>query len=207
MKNPDEKITEAAKNKATHLDLSGSGLNKDPPELASLTNLTTLILARNQLTAIPPELASLTNLTKLDLADNQLTAIPPELASLTNLRKLSLAGNQLTAIPPELASLTNLTKLYLAGNQLTAIPPELASLTNLTVAEPRWQSSYDSSARNRRPRDEGDPLLFKPTGSIGATRMGLQIVAGRRGRGGKDMLVATTAGRGFPGGRIDDTRD
>ena len=56
----------------------GNQLTALPPEIAELTNLTTLNLSYNQLTTFPPEIAELTNLTKLDLRDNPLS-IPPEI--------------------------------------------------------------------------------------------------------------------------------
>ena len=106
-----------------------------PPELGSLSNLTSLYLSDNQLTgAIPPELGNLSNLTSLELGNSQLSGnIPPELGSLSNLRYLKLDYSKLTGhIPPELGSLSNLELLALGGNQLSgSIPPELGSLSNL----------------------------------------------------------------------------
>ena len=94
-----------------------------------------LNLFSNQLTGeIPPELGSLTSLTTLNLADNELTGpIPTELGSLTSLQVLVLWGNELTGtIPVELGNLTSLTTLDLGNNELTGpIPPELGGLTSL----------------------------------------------------------------------------
>jgi len=42
-----------------------------------------LNLSDNQLTSLPPEIAKLTNLTSLDLSRNQLTSLPPEITKLS----------------------------------------------------------------------------------------------------------------------------
>ena len=108
-----------------------------PRELGSLTNLQTLVLARNYsgLTGpIPPELGNLANLQALSLRENDLTGpIPPELGNLANLERLYLYENDLTGpIPPELGNLANLERLRLAANRLTGrIPAELGELSNL----------------------------------------------------------------------------
>ena len=139
-----EEVDDGGRVRVLHLDrnnLTGS----IPPELGSLTHLTSLRIQDNELTGpIPPELGALVNLTNLELSRNALTGrIPRELGSLTNLTNLHLGGNYLTgSIPPELGALTQLTSLYLgdnnpvyvSGNYLTgSIPPELGALTNLTT--------------------------------------------------------------------------
>ena len=73
--------------------------------------VTRLLLGRNNLVgSIPPELGSLSHLSTLFLAYANLTgAIPAELGSLGNLEQLYLNNNDLTGpIPPELGSLSRL---------------------------------------------------------------------------------------------------
>ncbi len=150
-----ERIEDAARTRATELNLFRMGLTELPPEIGKLTNVTELDLQQNRLTALSPEIVKLTNLTVLklgenrlmalspeigkltkltllDLQRNQITALPPEIGKLTNLTSLDLHRNQITALPPEIGNLTDLTSLYLHGNQLTALPPEIGKLTNLT---------------------------------------------------------------------------
>ena len=133
-----EDVDDGGRVRVLHLDrnnLTGS----IPPELGSLTHLTSLRIQDNELTGpIPPELGALVNLTNLELSRNALTGrIPRELGSLINLTNLYLGGNYLTgSIPPELGSMTHLRNLDLGGNNLTgSIPPELGALTRLVVLD------------------------------------------------------------------------
>ncbi|MDE0260724.1 MAG: M66 family metalloprotease, partial [Gammaproteobacteria bacterium] len=106
-----------------------------PPELGSLSGLTSLNLRANALAGpIPSELGNLAGLEELWLDGNRLEGpIPPELGSLARLRDLSLRGNALSGlIPPELGNLAGLEGLWLDGNRLEGpIPPELGSLAGL----------------------------------------------------------------------------
>ena len=133
--------------RVAHLDLGGRrdgetgewvshGLRGPiPPELGSLSGLTSLNLRANGLTGpIPPELGNLSGLEELWLDGNALTGpIPPELGRLARLRDLTLRGNAVTGpIPPELGNLADLEGLWLDGNRLEgSIPPELGSLARL----------------------------------------------------------------------------
>ena len=106
-----------------------------PPELGSLTHLTSLNLSGNDLNdPIPAELSGLASLKSLNLGGNGLTGpVPSELGNLDDLEFLSLWGNDLAGpIPPELGNLADLTHLDLAYNEITgAIPAELGNLANL----------------------------------------------------------------------------
>ena len=106
-----------------------------PPELGSLSGLTSLNLRANALAGpIPSELGNLAGLEELWLDGNRLEGpIPPELGSLARLKDLSLRGNALSGpIPSELGSLTGLEGLWLDGNRLEGpIPSELGSLAHL----------------------------------------------------------------------------
>ncbi|MEH1856413.1 MAG: COR domain-containing protein [Nostoc sp.] len=126
-------IEQAAKEKATELDLSDNQLSSLPPEICHLSNLTTLSLFNNQLSSLPPEIYQLSNLTELDLSDNQLSSLPPEISQLSNLTTLYLYNNQLSSLPPEISQLSNLTTLYLYNNQLSSLPLEICQLSYLTT--------------------------------------------------------------------------
>ena len=106
-----------------------------PPELGSLSGLTSLNLRANALTgSIPPELGNLADLEELWLDGNALVGpIPRELGNLAHLTSLSLSGNALAGpIPPELGNLAGLEGMWLDGNRLEGpIPPELGSLAHL----------------------------------------------------------------------------
>ena len=106
-----------------------------PPELGSLSGLTSLNLRANALAGpIPSELGNLAGLEELWLDGNALDGpVPPELGSLAHLRELSLSANTLDGpIPPELGNLAGLEGLWLDGNRLEGpIPLELGSLVGL----------------------------------------------------------------------------
>ena len=106
-----------------------------PPELGSLSGLTSLNLRANALAGpIPSELGNLAGLEELWLDGNALEGpMPPELGGLARLSELSLSGNALAGpIPPELGNLVGLEGLWLDGNALEGpIPPELGSLPHL----------------------------------------------------------------------------
>ncbi len=127
------KIKEAAREKATELNLSYNQLTNFPPEIGELKRLTALNLGGNHLTTLPPEITELKSLTLLNLWSNQLTNFPPAIAELKRLTALNLWDNQLTALPHKIGELTNLTMLSLSCNQLTTLPPEIGELKSLTA--------------------------------------------------------------------------
>ena len=106
-----------------------------PPELGSLSNLTSLVLSHNALSGvIPPELGELSNLRRLELSENYLSGeIPGEMGKLLNLGFLGLRSNNLTGVVPgEIRGLANLWALDLNENSLTGqIPTWLRELSNL----------------------------------------------------------------------------
>ncbi|MEH1861396.1 MAG: leucine-rich repeat domain-containing protein [Nostoc sp.] len=125
-------IEQAARVKATHLNLHNNQLSSLPPKFSQLSNLTTLYLHNNQLSSLPPEISQLSNLTTLYLDNNQLSSLPPEISQLSNLTTLYLDNNQLSSLPPEISQLSNLTELSLSNNQLSSLPPEISQLSSLT---------------------------------------------------------------------------
>ena len=120
----------------TSLNLRANALaGPIPPELGNLAGLEELWLDGNRLDgAIPAELGALASLEELWLNDNRLEdPIPPELGSLARLKSLSLSGNALEGpVPAELGTLAGLEGLWLEGNRLDGpIPPELGRLSHL----------------------------------------------------------------------------
>ena len=126
------RISVAAEDHSTSLDLSLLDLDALPPSLAALTGLTELHLNGNGLTALPDWIGSLTGLATLRLDDNALTDLPEALSTLTNLTEFYLDYNRLAQLPDWLGSLSNLTTLHLDSNQLIALPDTIGSLANLT---------------------------------------------------------------------------
>lgn len=125
------RIEQAARERATKLDLSGEGLESLPSEIGNLTNLTSLDLSDNRLTSLPLEIGRLANLRRLDLNYAGLTSLPSSIGALTRLEHLDLGDNDLESLPPEIGGLGRLAYLELVGNHLACLPAEMGDLASL----------------------------------------------------------------------------
>ncbi|MFN6566356.1 COR domain-containing protein [Dendronalium sp. ChiSLP03b] len=125
-------IEQAAKEKATELDLSNNQLSSLPSEISQLSNLMELDLSNNQLSSLPPDICQLSYLMTLSLGDNQISSLLPEISQLYNLRELYLHNNQLSSLPSEIGQFFKLTRLDLDNNQLSSLPSGIGELYNLT---------------------------------------------------------------------------
>ena len=141
-KDAQAKIAVAAAENAAKLNLNFDDLDRIPPEIAQLKDLTTLNLWGTQVADIAP-LAQLTGLTTLDLTGTQVADIAP-LAQLTGLTRLYLYGTQVADIAP-LAQLNRLTTLDLRDTKVTDIAP-LAQLNRLTTLDLRRTRVADLAA-------------------------------------------------------------
>ena len=112
------RLSLARAQKEGDLRLNGFGLKEVPPEIISLTHLTSLELSRNQIEELPEGLSNLVNLRTLSLDSNQLKTIPPWIAHLRHLRWLLLDYNKIDRIPWELLELPNLHGLAIRENSL-----------------------------------------------------------------------------------------
>ena len=109
-------------------------LGSIPPEIGSLTGLTSLEIFSGLVGPLPPEIGNLVNLTSLSLWGGDLPGpIPPEIGRLANLQHLHLQGNLTGLIPPEIGELVNLTELQLWVVEMPGpFPPEIGKLASLT---------------------------------------------------------------------------
>ncbi len=136
----------------TEINLEYNFLEGSLPDLAALTQLTTLNLyswydccqasADSQARESPasfrfnsvggaiPNLSALRNLEYLNLDGNQFSGAIPDISTLADLEYLFLANNHLSGnIPLDLPS--SLIEISLSGNQLGGSIPDLAAVTNL----------------------------------------------------------------------------
>jgi len=214
-------IRKAKESGQKELALRSQGITELPPEIGSLTNLTSMDLSYNQLSALPPEIGSLTNLTELNLSGNQLSALPPEIGRLTNLVTLDLGlgvpawllvldsetdtPNRLVALPSEIGALTNLTTLDLQGIGLRALPPEIRNLTNLKELHlwdnPDLGIPPEITGGLLKPGDPAAILTyyFENVATEAATRPLNEVKLLLLGQGGvgKTSLVRRLLGKGF----------
>ncbi|KAL6057314.1 Myotubularin-like phosphatase domain [Balamuthia mandrillaris] len=90
------------------LHLSGLKMFTLPEEfflaVAESKTIDTINLSNNKLTSLPPEIGSLTSITSLDVSNNNLNGLPWQLGDLTNLKTLNLSGNPLVLIPDEVVT-------------------------------------------------------------------------------------------------------
>jgi Leucine-rich repeat (LRR) protein len=143
------RISQAAFNKATILDLSGLELTAVPDSITQLTSLTDLNLHGNRLTAVPDSVWRLRRHVGHERHASAGGAAPswrrkekqqprpvpaPRCARCPAGSKatiLDLSG-LLTAVPDSVWRLTSLNVLRLGRNQLTAVPASITQLTSLT---------------------------------------------------------------------------
>ena len=78
----EKRIAAAARNQATHLDLSGLSLETLPESISKLTALWSLYLFNNQLKELPEWISKLTALQTLSLSSNQLKGLSESLLRL-----------------------------------------------------------------------------------------------------------------------------
>lgn len=148
-------------------------LEKFPPEICNLVQITTLNLGGNALASLPPGISTLTNLTELNLHANELTELPPEIGKLINLKKLDLSRNKLAHLPPEIAYLTNLESLDLRDNSFS-IPPEILAKTNEPAAIISYYLQHASGRKNALNEAK---MLLVGQGSVGKTSLVKQLLS------------------------------
>jgi len=109
----------------------GNDDGDDSPQIES-SETTVLNLSLQRLAFVPPQLATLSMLTSLDLSANNLSVLPGDtLTGLTSLRTLNLNCNSICALPREIGYLTQLRKLFLSENHFVDVPETFLDLVNL----------------------------------------------------------------------------
>ncbi|KAJ3703210.1 hypothetical protein LUZ61_006915 [Rhynchospora tenuis] len=128
-----------------------------PTNITNLTGLNLLNLANNQLTGLIPNLAPLTNLSSLDLSNNSFASstAPTWLTTLNSLYTLTMENVQLTGqIPPKLFTLAQIQQVLLDSNQFNGTLDmgsnlgqnlEKVSIRNNSITDANITSSYNGS--------------------------------------------------------------
>jgi CCR4-NOT transcription complex subunit 6 len=115
------RIKKAPKDPKQHwdeIDFGGQGLRALSDALFHYDFLQKLHLNFNKLDRLPPSIGQLKQLTHLDVSSNQLVELPEEVGMLTNLQRLLLFDNQIQSLPFEMGFLYNLEILGIQGNPL-----------------------------------------------------------------------------------------
>ncbi len=131
-----QRIDEAFRTQAKHLNLSYLHITTLPREIGRLSNLESLNLSQNELSTLPREIGELYNLQRLDLSGNPLVELPPEIGNLSKLTHLRLFNCRLSNLPSEIGKLTNLIELDLFHNPLRSSSLDNRSGQFVTCAKP-----------------------------------------------------------------------
>lgn len=119
----------------TLISLTVTALEKVPPCISQLGNLTSLKIKNGCFASVPDSLGLLTNLVKLNLSGNGLLDLPSSLSRLTSLEQVNLTHNKLTYLPNELSTLTGLSELKIYHNDFGEPPDVLQYFTRLTTLD------------------------------------------------------------------------
>ncbi|MFP3040565.1 AAA family ATPase [Treponema primitia] len=122
-------ISRCRKNGEKELDLSGQGIERLPPELAELTQITVLDLGNNKITELPDFIGELVSLEYLDISHNSLQSLPDSLGKLVSLETLDLSSNLIRDIPETIKNLPSLEKLTVTSNKIENISEALNIFT------------------------------------------------------------------------------
>lgn len=117
-----------------YLCVSETCLRRVAPALASLCNLTSLVLHSNQLSELPDAVGQLDKLKLLDVSRNALQRLPEAVGRLPLLAQLNVSMNQLQQLPP-FAACAKLAQLDASQNQLTEFPDVVHPAELLHLAE------------------------------------------------------------------------
>ena len=112
----------------THL--SSCFLEKIPPVICGLKNLTEISLCDNCITELPVNVCHL-NLEKLDVADNPIDQLPESFLNFVNLKNLDLSSTNLEEIPSQVLDLSKIQRLAVKNNALENLPESWKKCINI----------------------------------------------------------------------------
>ncbi|WP_262136707.1 dermonecrotic toxin domain-containing protein [Pseudomonas sp. Marseille-Q5117] len=120
------------------LDIRDYQLNRIPPAIFALENLSSLSLSGCQI-ALTPRTAeaftSLKNLGSLDLSNNERLWAVPDMVHFPDLQMLNLRNTGLTKAPAGLFRLTRLRKADLSNNRIKGLPSGFPSRPDIMMTE------------------------------------------------------------------------
>ena len=126
------------------LNLSKSGLDYLPEEIAYFSHLNALDVSDNNLSSLPDELASLAQLQALNLNHNKFVQIPEVIYKIQPLYQLYISYNSITWLSPKLGDLKELSHLGLRNCRLSILPDSLfheqSKLFRLDLGENKLQT-------------------------------------------------------------------
>ena len=118
---------------STTLKLEDIDLGMLPADMARLTELRTLDLARLNISVVAPLIGNMVHLTHLSVSGEFLMSVPPEIGMLQHLETLSLCSSRLSWLPDEIGTLSRLRSLILTNNMLECLPDSTGKLDTLEL--------------------------------------------------------------------------
>lgn len=128
-----ERIEAFKKKGGGELDLSNLELEKIPPQLQGIKNLTSLSLYNNRLKKFPYEILDLPDLVSLELGRNLISELPSDLWRMEKIKSFSIWENQFNEFPVQILSLSSLNELILDGNSIRSFPDDISKLSKLVT--------------------------------------------------------------------------
>lgn len=95
---------------------------------AMTATLRVLCASGNKIQRLPPEICTLTQLTKLSMNNNMLQCLPSKIDRLRELTHMEISNNNITAIPVSIDQLTKLISLGASSNNIESLPNSMVSL-------------------------------------------------------------------------------
>lgn len=118
----------------TELHICNSNLASLPSDLKKLINLKTLKLRGNEFKDLPASVCGINSLQELDLAINFISHLPEDILALKQLKVLNLENNCLDASQiGQLGKLEHLVALNLSSNKLRCVPDNIGNLAALRI--------------------------------------------------------------------------
>ena len=124
------RLSELRQAKSLVIEDEAESMEKLPQSLASLDNITELVIKYCKTKALPPKLAALKQVTRLELNETQLKDIDV-ICRMTSLKELQLSHNCIKQLPADIGNLRLLEELNLNSNFLTVLPSQVGNLRNL----------------------------------------------------------------------------
>lgn len=113
------------------LNVSPNGMTRLRDELASCSELVSIVANAGTIKTLPENIDRLINLKYVNLAANKIAELPFSIGGLSSLENLSLGNNDIKALPESFSNLKNLSFCGLAYNRFKTFPKQVLGLESV----------------------------------------------------------------------------